>query len=147
MKIKTKFSSKKINRQRVLMALLLTVKMNFFSLKTNYYSFLWFEKWFIKSGSLNLLVEKIRVLELSLKFSDIFPKTKFSDIFPKTKVYVKTLLIFSNRLQLKLPELLRKVRLPLTNWRQWRRKCSLDSAPFAQVHSGFNVSCELCLNL
>ena len=50
-KIKSKFSSKKINRQRVLMALLLTVKMNLCSLKTNYYNFLWLEKWFIKSFS------------------------------------------------------------------------------------------------
>ena len=96
------------------------------------------------SCSSNLLVDKIkaivalRILELSLGLSDVFPKSK---------VCVKTLLVFSNKLQLKLPKVLRRVRLSLANWGQWRRKCSADSTSFPHVHSGFNLSWKPCLNL
>ena len=98
----------------------------------------------LKSCSSNLLVDKIksiaalRILELSLGLSEVFPKSK---------VCVKTLLVFSNKLQLKLPKVLRRVRLSLTNWGQWRRKCSVDSTSFPQLHSGFNVSWKPYLNL
>ena len=77
---------------------------------------------FKKSCSSNLLVDKIksivvlRVLELSLGLSDIFSKCK---------VCIKTLLVFSNKLQLKLPKVLRRVHLSLTIRGQWRRKCSV----------------------
>ena len=97
-----------------------------------------------KSCSSNLLVDKIksivalRILELSLGLSDVFPKSK---------VCVKTLLVFSNKLQLKLTKVLSRVRLSLTNWGQWRRKCSVYSTSFPQLHSRFNVSWKPCLNL
>ena len=48
-----------------------------------------------------------RILELSLELSDAFPKSK---------VCVKALQVFSNKLQLKLPKILRRVRISLTNW-------------------------------
>ena len=35
----------------------------------------------------------------------------------------------------------------LTNWGEWRRKCSVDSTSFPLLHSGFNVSWKPCLNL
>ena len=100
--------------------------------------------YFKKSCSSNLLVAKIKsivaliILELLLGLSDIFPKSK---------VYVKTLLVFSKKLWLKLPKVRRRVRLSLKNWGQWRRKCSADSTSFRQLHSGFNVSWKPCLNL
>ena len=70
-----------------------------------------------------------------------------SYVFPKSKICIKTLLVFSNKLQLKLPKVLRTVLLSLTNWGQWRRKCSVDSTSFPQLHSGFNISWKPCLNL
>ena len=69
-----------------------------------------------------------------------------SDVIPKSKFCVKTLLVFCNKLQLKLPKVLRRVHLSLTNSGQWRRKCSLDSTSFPQLYSGFNVSWKPCLN-
>ena len=80
----------------------------------------------------------LRILELSFGLSDIFPKSK---------VCVKTLLIFSNILKLKLPNILRRVRLSLTHWEQWKRKCSVDCTSFPQQHNGFNVYWKLCLIL
>ena len=61
-------------------------------------------------------------------------------------IYFCWLLVLSNKLQLKLPEVLRRVLLSLTNWGQWRR-CSVDSTSFPQLHSAFNVSQKPCLNL
>ena len=61
---------------------------------------------------------------------------RLSGIFPKCKVCVKTLL--SNKL---------RVRFSLTNWGQWRRKCSVDSRSTAQLHSAFDVYWKLCLSL
>ena len=52
-------------------------------------------------------IAALRVLELSLGLRDVFPKSK---------VYVKTLLVFTNKLQLKLPKVLRRLRLSLANW-------------------------------
>ena len=48
---------------------------------------------------------------------------------------------------LKLPKMLRRVRLSLTNQGQWRRKCSVDSTLFPQLHSRCKVSWKPCLNL
>ena len=68
-----------------------------------------------------------------------------SDVFPKSKVCVKTLLVFSNKMQLKLPEVLRRMRLSLTNWEQWRRKCSVDSTTFPRLHSRLKPSLSLVI--
>ena len=57
----------------------------------------------------------LKILELSLRLSDIFPKGK---------VCVKTLLVFSNKVWLKLPKVLRRVRLSLANWEQWKSHVS-----------------------
>ena len=86
---------------------------------------------FQKSCSSNLLVDKIksvaalRILDLSVGLSDVFPKSK---------------------LQLKLPKVLSRMHLSLTNWGQWRRNFSVDSTSFPQLHSGFNVSWKPSLN-
>ena len=98
---------------------------------------------FKRSCSSNLFADKIksiaalRILELSVGLSEVFPKSK---------VCLKTLLVFSNKMQLKLFKLLRRVRLSLPNWGQWRRKCFVDYTSFSQLHSGFNVSWKPCLN-
>ena len=76
-------------------------------------------------------VVTLRILELSLGLNGVFPKNK---------VCVKTLLVFSNKLQLKSPKVLRRVRLLLTNWGQWKRKYSVRSTLFPQLYRGFNVS-------
>ena len=88
------------------------------------------------SGSSNLLVDKIksvvalRILELLLGLSDVFPKFK---------VCVRTLLVFSNKLQLRLLKVIRRIKFSLTNWGQWMIKYSVDSTPFPQLHSRFNI--------
>ena len=68
------------------------------------------------------------MLELSLGLSNVFPKSK---VF--VKVFVKTLPVFSSKLQLKLSKVLRRVHLSLKNSGQWRRKCSVDSTSFPQL--------------
>ena len=65
----------------------------------------------------------------------------------KKQTCIKTLLVFSSKLSLKLPQVLRRVRLSLTNWGQWRRKISVDSTSFSQLHTGFNIFWMPCLNL
>ena len=88
-----------------------------------------------KSCSSYLLVDKIksiaalRGLVLSLGLSDI------------------SLLVFSNKLQLKLLKVFWRVPLSLTMWGQWRRKCLADSASFPQLDSRVNISWKPCLNL
>ena len=60
--------------------------------------------------SVDTTIAALRILELSLGLSYVFLKSK---------VCVKILLVFSNKMQLKLPKVLRRVRLSLTNWGQW----------------------------
>ena len=92
------------------MVLTLTKKKDLCCLKTNNqgcqiiclnvvsrYNFLYLKKLFIKSFSrqdkINCSIVALRIMELSLELSDIFLKSK---------VCVKTLMVFSNKLQLKL---------------------------------------------
>ena len=86
---------------------------------------------FVCGQQIKLSIVARRILELPLRLSDVFPKSK---------ICVKTLVVFSNKLQLELPKVLRRVRLSLSNWGQWRRKCSVDFTSFPQPHSGFSVS-------
>ena len=93
------------------------------SLKKQFFVFSRYNFHYLRKLFTDLLVDKIKsivaltILELQLGLSDIFPKSK---------VCVKTLLVFSYNLQLKLPKALRRVRLSLTNCRQQRRKCSME---------------------
>ena len=93
------------------------------SLKKQFFVFSRYNFHYLRKLFTDLLVDKIKsivaltILELQLGLSDIFPKSK---------VCVKTLLVFSYNLQLKLPKALRRVRLSLTNCLQQRRKCSME---------------------
>ena len=68
-----------------------------------------------------------------------------SDVFPKSKVCVKTLLALSNKLQLKLPKVLRRVSLSFAIWDSGGEIVLWTS--FLQLRSRFKVSWKPCLNL
>ena len=69
------------------------------------------------------------------------------DVFPKSKVCVKTLMVLSNKQPLNLPKVLRRKRLSLIKWGEWRKKSFVDYASLPQLRIGLGASRKACLNL